>query len=133
MRVGLTEGTDREGPDSRWLGVVRRSAACRKRVRMPRGREAGHGRTPVVHGPARTGAGSKMRRGFRGDDPKTRDAELGRSVAENGETRRTTSALVGGVQDLEERGGRPDDGTDAEERRPCSRGATGWHRLSGMP
>ena len=54
-------------------------------------------------------------------------------MAEKGEVRRTTNALVGGVQGLEASRGRSDEEKDADERRSCSRGATGWQRLSSMP
>ena len=67
------------------------------------------------------------------NDPKTRDVDVRRAAAMNTERRFTTEALVGGVQGVEERCGRPDEEKDADERRSCSRGATGWQRLSGMP
>ena len=85
MRVGPKKGVLRGEPDSRCPGVVRRSVACRRRVRTPRGCEAGHSWTQVVHGLARTGGGPKKRSGPIGDDPKTGGIELIRGEAENGE------------------------------------------------
>ena len=53
-------------------------------------------------------------------------------MAENGEARWTTNALVGGVQGLEVRRDRPDEEKEADERRSCSRGAAGAMKLSDM-
>ena len=62
---------------------------------------------------------------------KTRGRATRRNVPENWEPRRATNALVGGVQKLEERRGLSDEEKDADERRSCSRGATGWQTPSG--
>jgi hypothetical protein len=53
-----------------------------------------------------------------------------RDVPESHEMRRAANALVGGVQRLEERRGLSEEEKDADERRSCSRGATGWQTLS---
>ena len=58
---------------------------------------------------------------------------LGRDVAEDGETRCTMNALVGGVQGFEASRDRSDEEKDADERKTCSRGPTGWRNLSDRP
>jgi len=54
------------------------------------------------------------------------------SRAKNGEPRRPTNALVGGVLGLEVRRDRSDEEKGADERRSCSRGAAGAMKLSDM-
>ena len=70
--------------------------------------------------------------GWRGDDSRTGDMAPCQAVAKNGDTRETTNALVGGVRGLEGRRGRSDEEMGVDVRRSCSRGATGWQKLSGM-
>ena len=67
------------------------------------------------------------------DDPETRDRTPRQDEAENRETLRTTHALVGGMRERSARGGRWSDERGADEQRSCSRGATGWQKLSSVP
>ena len=70
--------------------------------------------------------------GLTDGDSELRSRTLQRTVAENGETLRTTNALASGMRERSARGGRSDEEIGADEQRSCSRGATGWQKLSSV-